>query len=97
MRLGGFTLNLNGGIAVARALGGQVLRNTSPCRKVSSGAQLEDENKPDDFILVIVMTDSDRPSEPRYIRKPFQKEPDFGVTSVNYELKELLRRGEVPA
>ena len=31
-----------------------------------------------------------------YVRRPFQKEPDFGVTSVNYDLKELLARAEEP-
>jgi hypothetical protein len=29
-------------------------------------------------------------------RQPFQREPDFGVTSVNYNFAELLRRGEAP-
>lgn len=32
----------------------------------------------------------------RYLRRPFQKEPDFGVTSVNYDFSELWERGEVP-
>ncbi|MFZ3114188.1 MAG: hypothetical protein WA133_08605 [Syntrophales bacterium] len=27
-----------------------------------------------------------------YIRQPFQREPDFGVTSVNYDFAELLLR-----
>ena len=31
-----------------------------------------------------------------YVRQPFQKEPDFGVTSVNYNLKELKQRGQKP-
>jgi len=31
-----------------------------------------------------------------YIRRPFQREPDFGVTSVNYDLEELLKRAEEP-
>ena len=34
---------------------------------------------------------------PHYIRRPFHREPDFGVTSVNYDLDELLSRGEEPA
>jgi len=34
---------------------------------------------------------------PRYIRRPFQREPDFGVTSVNYDLSEMLARSEDPA
>ncbi|MBE9136935.1 DUF3883 domain-containing protein [Nodosilinea sp. LEGE 07088] len=32
----------------------------------------------------------------RYVRQPFQKEPDFGVTSVNYNWKELWDRGAAP-
>ena len=31
-----------------------------------------------------------------YVRKPFSCEPDFGVTSVNYNLKDLLANAEVP-
>ena len=54
-------------------------------------------NKPDDFILVIVEIEGGTAKEPRYIRQPFQKEPDFGVTSVNYKLNELLARAEPPS
>ena len=54
-------------------------------------------NKPDDFILAIVEIEDDTPKEPRYIRQPFQKEPDFGVTSVNYNLNKLLARAEPPS
>ena len=31
-----------------------------------------------------------------YVRQPFHREPDFGVTSVNYDFAELLARAEVP-
>ena len=34
--------------------------------------------------------------EPHYLRQPFKREPDFGVTSVNYDLAELLERAEAP-
>ena len=54
-------------------------------------------NKPNSFILAIVEVDGETAKEPRYIRQPFQKEPDFGVTSVNYNLSELLNRAEVPS
>ena len=54
-------------------------------------------NKPDNFILVIVEVDGNTTKAPRYIRQPFQKEPDFGVTSVNYNLRELLARAEAPS
>lgn len=52
-------------------------------------------NKPEDFILAIVefRPDGDRV---HYVRRPFHREPDFGVTSVNYDLAELLARGESP-
>ena len=52
-------------------------------------------NKPHDFILAIVEVDGDT-TIPRYVRRPFKREPDFGVTSVNYDLNELLARGEEP-
>lgn len=54
-------------------------------------------NKPDEFILAIVTIDGDQTSEPVYVRSPFTREPDFGVTSVNYNLNELLAKGEKPA
>jgi len=75
-------------------------------------------NKPDDFILAIVLvppSDEGPRADPweigdpaakygttrdgcriYYIRRPFTKEPDFGVTSVNYDLSELLERAEDP-
>jgi superfamily II DNA or RNA helicase len=52
-------------------------------------------NKPDDFILAIVEIDGDS-AAPRYVRKPFQKEPDFGAASVNYKLHDLIERAELP-
>lgn len=32
-----------------------------------------------------------------YVRRPFQREPDFGVTSVNYQTADWLARAESPA
>jgi SNF2 family DNA or RNA helicase len=53
-------------------------------------------NKPDDFVLAIVeFTDADS-HRVHYLRQPFQREPDFGVTSVNYDFAELLARAEAP-
>jgi len=31
-----------------------------------------------------------------YVRRPFQREPDFGVTSVNYDFAEILSRAKPP-
>jgi len=52
-------------------------------------------NKPDDFILALVEVDDDT-ATPRYMWQPFHKEPDFGVTSVNYNISELLVHSEDP-
>lgn len=53
-------------------------------------------NKPEDFILAIVEFLDDTEHRVHYLRRPFQKDPDFGVTSVNYNLPELLARAEAP-
>jgi SNF2 family DNA or RNA helicase len=53
-------------------------------------------NKPDDFILAIVEFQSGDAHRVHYLRRPFQREPDFGVTSVNYNMGELIARGEAP-
>ncbi|MGQ9725228.1 MAG: helicase-related protein, partial [Tepidimonas sp.] len=42
-------------------------------------------NKPDDFILALVEFAANDQHRVRYVRRPFQREPDFGVTSVNYD------------
>jgi hypothetical protein len=52
-------------------------------------------NKPEDFILAFVEVDGEK-TKVRYIRKPFQKEPDFGAASVNYYLKDILVFAEEP-
>jgi len=52
-------------------------------------------NKPEDFILAVVEVDGEQTTA-RYVRAPFQREPDFAVTSVNYDLGELLKRAEAP-
>lgn len=53
-------------------------------------------NKPDDFILAMVEFLGDNSHRVHYVRQPFQREPDFGVTSVNYEMAELIKRAEEP-
>lgn len=53
-------------------------------------------NKPDDFILALVGVDGDTAVGIRYVKKPFGREPDFGVTSVNYNWDELWGRGKEP-
>ena len=54
-------------------------------------------NKPEASILAIVEVSGGFASEPRYIRRPFTREPDFGATSVTYRLGELLARAGEPS
>ena len=54
-------------------------------------------NKPEDFILGIVEFLDDGGHRVHYVREPFRREPDFGVTSVNYDFAELLARAESPS
>src|SRR5439155_6823025 len=53
-------------------------------------------NKPDDFILAVVEFLDAETYRVHYIRRPFHREPDFGVTSVNYDFPDLLARAEAP-
>ncbi len=54
-------------------------------------------NKPEDYILAIVEFRDGGAEQVHYVRRPFRREPDFGVTSVNYDLPELLARAETPS
>ncbi len=54
-------------------------------------------NKPEDYILAIVEFFGDTDYKVHYLRRPFNKEPDFGVTSVNYGFAELLARACSPS
>ncbi|MCL6431439.1 MAG: DUF3883 domain-containing protein [Anaerolineae bacterium] len=54
-------------------------------------------NKPDDYILAIVEFLPGGGHRVHYVRRPFRREPDFGVTSVNYDFGELVARAEAPS
>ncbi|MBM3464271.1 MAG: DUF3883 domain-containing protein, partial [Armatimonadetes bacterium] len=53
-------------------------------------------NKPDEFILALVEFLEGDGHRVHYVRRPFRREPDFGVTSVNYDFSELLLRAGEP-
>lgn len=53
-------------------------------------------NKPEDFILALALIDGTSATV-RYIREPFDIEPDFKATSVNYDLAKLLAQAQEPA
>lgn len=69
----------------------------APTITVTRNEILYSLNKPDDFILAIVEFMDDETHKVRYLRQPFTREPDFGVTSVNYDFAELLGRALEPA
>ena len=53
-------------------------------------------NQAEKFILAIVIVDGDTHEGPYYIKDPFSQEPDFGVASINYELKDLMSMAVAP-
>jgi len=53
-------------------------------------------NKPEDFILAIVEFLDDEHHRVHYLRRPFQREPDFDVVSQNYDFAGLRARAGAP-
>jgi len=52
-------------------------------------------NQGDKFVLAIVVVNEDDSHEgPYYIRRPFDREPGWGVSSINYNLSDLLSKAE---
>ena len=68
----------------------------APTITVTRNEILTSLNKPKDYILAIVEFRDER-NMVCYVREPFRREPDFGVTSVNYNMAELLARSEEPS
>ena len=54
-------------------------------------------NKPDDYILAIAEYLPDGGHRLHYVRRPFRREPDFGVTDVRYSMAEMIARAEPPS
>jgi SNF2 family DNA or RNA helicase len=68
----------------------------APTITVTRNEILYSLNKPDEFILAIVEFTGIDKHKTHYLRQPFAREPDFGVTSVNYDFAELISRAGVP-
>ncbi len=69
----------------------------APTITVTRNEILYSLNKPDDFILAIVEFLDAETHKVHYLRQPFNREPDFGVTSVNYDFAELLAKASKPS
>lgn len=51
-------------------------------------------NQGEKFVLAIALVDQDAVDGPHYIRNPFDREPGWGIASINYNLGDLLARAE---
>lgn len=52
-------------------------------------------NQGEKFVLAIaIINDDDSVDGPYSIRRPFDREPDWGVASINYKLSDLLKKAE---
>lgn len=69
----------------------------APTITVTRNEILYSLNKPEDYILGIVEFIDDDGHRVHYVREPFQREPDFGVTSVNYNFSDLLKKSQRPS
>lgn len=58
-------------------------------------------NKPEDFILAVVevifRNDAIQASRTHYIKRPFQREPDFAAVSINYKWTDLVNSNSISA
>lgn len=52
-------------------------------------------NKPDDYYLVLVIIDGDSVSKPLYVPRPFSKEPEFFMTTIDCKIADLIAQGQV--
>jgi hypothetical protein len=54
-------------------------------------------NQGEKFVLAIVLVNEDDSYDgPYYVRRPFDREPGWGVSSINYNLSDLLKKAESP-
>jgi hypothetical protein len=67
----------------------------APTITVTRNEILYSLNKPEDFILAIVEFLENGGHRVHYLTEPFQREPDFAATSVNYNFAELRARAKL--
>jgi SNF2 family DNA or RNA helicase len=84
------SMNSDGSIVPDRHLEVKGRAKGQPTITVSRNEIIYALNQADKFILAIVIVDGENVDEIFYVKNPFTNEPDFGVASVNYELKDLL-------
>ena len=68
----------------------------APTITITRNEMLYALNQADKFLLAIVLVDEgDVVEGPYFMRNPFETEPGWGVSSVNYDLKALLERAQI--
>jgi SNF2 family DNA or RNA helicase len=70
---------------------------SAPTVTVTKNEILTGLNKPEDFILALVLVTRDSAPVVRYVRRPFTREPDFAATSVTYNIAELVANATDPS
>ena len=69
----------------------------APSISVTRNEILFSLNRPDDYVLAIVEFTDKGGHRVHYLRRPFRREPDFGVTKVDYSFSTLLARAGEPS
>ena len=46
------------------------------------------------MLAIVLVGEDDSVDGPHYLRNPFDREPGWGVSSINYEINSLLERAE---
>jgi len=69
----------------------------APTVTVTKNEILASLNQPEKFIFAVALIDGDQIEGPYYLREPFDQEPGFGVTSINFNLNTLLSKAEQPS
>lgn len=86
---------LNGKLPEARHIEVKGRANGAATVTITRNEMLYGLNQADKFHLAIVMVhQNDAVDGPFYVRNPFDAEPGWGVSSVNYDLKSLLERSK---
>jgi hypothetical protein len=79
--------------SMARSPKSHLLPGVRRVDMVTKNEVLTGLNKPEDWWLAVVLVDGEQVTAPAYVRRPFQREPDFAAVSVNYELRHLMSEG----
>jgi hypothetical protein len=66
----------------------------APTITVTKNEILTALNKPEAYILAIVLIADDVAAVPVYVQRPFTQDVEFGTASVNFHLKDLLSKGK---